>query len=101
MAPLRKRVVTGEIVAAPGDAGKHVGVGDHKRRPPQVASTGGGRRSDRKPSFVPLACASGMVICLGRPSPVASSSLPAATARIPEGTGRGAVWVTPRRLTGL
>jgi len=42
-----------------------------------------------------------MVICLGRPSPVASSSLPAATARIPEGTGRGAVWVTPRRLFGL
>ena len=42
-----------------------------------------------------------MVICLGRPSPVASSSLPAATVRIPEGTGRGAVWVTPRRLFGL
>ena len=42
-----------------------------------------------------------MVICLGRPSPIASSSLPAATDRIPEGTGRGAVWVTPRRLFGL
>jgi hypothetical protein len=40
-----------------------------------------------------------MVICLRRPSPAASSSLPAAH-RCPKAPVR-AVWVTPRRLFGL
>src|SRR5262245_17320037 len=37
-----------------------------------------------------------MVICLGRPSPAASSSLPAAVAGCP-----ASAWVTPHRLFGL
>jgi hypothetical protein len=46
----------------------------------------------------PGAEARGMVICLGRLSPTASSSLPAASRISRPG---GAVWVTPRRLFGL
>jgi len=55
-------------------------------------------RQARKPSSVPRAEARVMVICLGRLSPTASSSLPAAS-RISRPDG--AVWVTPRRLFGL
>jgi hypothetical protein len=42
-----------------------------------------------------------MVICLGRPSPAISSSLPAAFPYIRLECSGLSVWVTPRRLFGL
>ena len=51
--------------------------------------------SCRKPSSVPAACATRMVICLGWPLPATSSSLPAAS------LSGWSVRVAPRRLFGL
>jgi len=67
----------------------------HTECGPPDLNPGGRCWSSRKPSSVPVACAAGMVICLGWPSPATSSSLPAAS------LSGWSVRTAPRRLFGL